>query len=141
MKDSQRSKVYKWEREIWAMVDLKATLTLDECKSLIREMHRDADISLACRFTFPSVLDGRGNRRASYNQTRHQIKLPRWARSKWVVCHEYAHYLVDSTKYEAHGAEFVSALIALLVRYAKDEHGMREDGLRAMAIDMGVKVA
>lgn len=137
-RDNQRSKVYKWEKELRAQYDVKPTLSVAECQELVNVMHsklyKNNSISPA-----PRVTDGRGSRRPYHCSVRNVIAMPKFARSRSLVCHEYAHYLTYTPFTEVHGAFFVSTFINLMAEYANDEIKMSVEGMRAMAQDMGVK--
>ena len=71
------------------------------------------------------VLDGRGRRKAcaTFQHGRRVIKLPRWARGKYVILHEVAHHLTDLN---GHRAEFASCLLDLV------RHFMGKDSADAL---------
>ena len=104
-RDFQRRKVYNAEWATEACCFPIEKLTLDECKQLIEK---------ASRFTKgprPIVKDGRGCRKARGSAW--HIVLPKWARTKWTVLHEYAHAV---TTYN-HGPDFVKAYLKLVKRF------------------------
>ena len=88
------------------------------------------------------MRDGRGRRAACYlyrgNRKRPHIKLPKWARRKWVVCHEAAHAIVrhDKEGVPAHGAYFMRVYIDLLVQHC----GHDLNALEGSAKIAGIKV-
>jgi hypothetical protein len=136
-RDSQRSKVYAWERAV-----LPGTFTaggkkisLTKCEALVKRIWRDQGRVDPP----PAISDGRGCKRA-YTLEDTLIKLPRWARKPEVVIHEIAHALLHRRRVAhdlaAHGPEFVVQYIDLLEQYA----GMDRDVLLAMAGEMRVKV-
>jgi len=127
MRDSQRSKVYSWERTLPTK-----ELSLDECRDLITK---------ACRYygkVVPVVKDGRGTAYArGYS---YEINLPRWARTTVTVLHEVAHSI--HTKYRqgdeaTHGKEFMRIFIDLLAHF---KVGTRSELARS-ARAAGIKVA
>lgn len=109
-RDSQRSKVYRWERDKIFPMD-KELLLLDDCKSLIEEVFDRYALPM------PDVADGRGTTRARGSTNR--INLPRWARTRPVILHESAHGIAD--RFDAtsawHGPLFMRIYIDLIHRY------------------------
>ncbi len=118
-RDSQRQKVYRWERAQWwwatgfqmattrrgssattticsATGDQSMALTLDQCRALTAKLWNQ----YPHRTNFqspPNVMDGRGCRNARGGIGR--IVLPVWARTVPIVCHEVAHSIVMSNQY------------------------------------------
>ena len=82
------------------------------------------------------VLDGRGCRKASatFRHGNRVIKLPRWARGKYVILHEVAHHLTDLN---GHRAEFASCLLDLVRHFLGKESA---DALQGAFHLRGVKV-
>ena len=113
-RDSQRTAVYRWERGFATWPGDK--LSLAECRELIWRVwsdHLDSEP--------PTIGDGRGRRSACYIFEDHQIRLPRWSRTEYVVLHEVAHGLVWAMlpRAAAHGEEFARLYLDLLGRYAE----------------------
>jgi hypothetical protein len=128
-RDSQRSRVYRWEKTIepegrqldllerrWASPHAQAsnlfwtpTLTFDECKLTIsRVLKREANWIV-------SVEKGRGC--AAYG--RHTIRLSKWGYCLPVCLHEAAHVIVNlrfGWGAASHGPEFMGVFIFLLVK-------------------------
>jgi len=105
IRDTQRSKVYKWDGTL-----PHKTLTLEEGKALVTR---------ACRRyskAIPFIANGRGTRIAYGSVTR--ISLPKWARTDITILHEVAHSIVQKElRYSVafHGPEFMRVFIELLV--------------------------
>ncbi len=110
-RDSQRSKVYEWERPYH-----KNTLTLSECQALVEEVFKKYSLEA------PRVADGRGRSSACYKPGIHVICIPVWARKHSIVLHECAHGLVDKIEPELawHGPEFARVYAQLLAHYKYD---------------------
>ena len=120
-RDSQRSKVYQLERNFYKIPGFpeaaEKMLTLNECQRLINLcwMRINGEVNY-----LPTVRDGRGRRIACYQQLGHLIKLPLWARSGTVVCHEVAHAIVTAYDdavdpvYRWHGTSFMKVFIHLM---------------------------
>lgn len=108
MRDNQRSKVYKWERDLLLPNSAQSTLTLKECQQLIKRVYKLYDKPA------PRLADGRGTRIA--RGSRRRISLPKWAREGWTVLHECAHGLTDwyAPRSAPHGPEFVAIFAELL---------------------------
>jgi len=79
----------------------------------------------------PRVGDGRARRKACWDASCYEIKLPHWARTEAVILHEMAHWIVDratvprednrgfwrpqyDTDHAAHGKEFAAVLLELV---------------------------
>ena len=105
-------------------------LSLKDCQRFTDRITR----SSAWPHTRTSVVvrDGRGRRAAcAYGFT---IKLPRWARTKTVICHELAHIAGG----DKHGTKFARCYIDFVARFVgKDE----ARALRSAFKDHKVKVA
>src|SRR3990167_5038700 len=116
-RDSQRSKVYAWEKEIFLNYD-KNELSLEQCQALINLIWRAYEPNE----NPPELKDGRGTRRATGE--RDFINLPTWARNRPVVVHEVTHSLLSYHTH--HGPEFMRLYIELLVRFGETGMGRRE---------------
>jgi len=79
----------------------------------------------------PRVGDGRARRKACWDASCYEIKLPQWARTEAVILHEMAHWIVDRATvpreddrgfwrpqydrdHAAHGIEFAAVLLELV---------------------------
>src|SRR6266508_2632211 len=121
-RDSQRSKVYAWERTV-SNDEQGAEMSLEECAVMIRRALSWYGLS-----GLPRIKDGRGTRLARGSDR--AINLPRWARRPRSVLHEAAHSVVESFSTQAarsdsnprsarpawHGPEFVTVYIDILER-------------------------
>lgn len=112
-RDSQRSKVYKWERgffyntyEVNYIGDNK--LSLEKCQELVNHIYRTFDILP------PKVKEGRYGCSAWANEF--FISLPSWARTKPIVIHECSHGLTDMwfPGSAGHGVEYVGIFYKLI---------------------------
>jgi putative metallohydrolase (TIGR04338 family) len=83
-----------------------------------------------------TVLDGRGRRNAcaTFRHGQRVIKLPKWARTKFVILHEVAHHLTDLN---GHRPEFASCLLDLVRHFMGKESA---DALQGAYHLKGVKV-
>lgn len=123
VRDSQRSKLYRSEDFLRFAVE--PLMSLAECQSFT-----DRVIAWAQTYTPPAkgfpkrimywgkpehvnVTDGRGRRMAA--ACGHTIKLPRWARHKWIILHEIAHTL--QTEDPSHGRQFAAIYLDLVSRW------------------------
>lgn len=118
-RDTQRSRVYRWEGEHVLPLD-REVLTLDDCAQLVEAAYRWAEPHKVAERDWrpPIVTDGRGRRHAS--GSRQAIKLPRWARTRPVVLHECAHGLAD----DQHGPRFVARYVELLEHFLRLDRSM-----------------
>jgi hypothetical protein len=134
-RDQQRSRVYAWERAVLGRPADSPSLSLQECQALVDAWGRDFDLD-AIR-----VTDGRGRRKACWSRTDRTIRLPRWSRVPWVIAHEIAHAWVDAVfergTVAAHGPEFVSRFIEVLVQEIPET----SPDLIASASEHGIMVA
>ena len=112
-------------------------LTLKQCqkftdKVLARKYVKDTYGSISSVI----VLDGRGRRKAcaTFQYGRRVIKLPKWARTEFVILHELAHHL---TNLDGHKAEFASCLLDLVRHFMGKESA---DKLQGAFHFKGVKV-
>jgi putative metallohydrolase (TIGR04338 family) len=79
----------------------------------------------------PLVGDGRARRSACWDADEYVIKLPKWARTEWVILHEMAHWITDRAtvpradgrglwirqydpEHAAHGKEFAAVYLELV---------------------------
>lgn len=88
MRDSQRSKVYKAEREVWDIA--QKFDNMDQTKRYVQVVLDILDLPELKRYKV-YVGDGRARRSAGGNAR--GIYLPKWARTPWVILHELAHTL------------------------------------------------
>lgn len=144
--DSQRAKVYNWERAHvpgwqparWCRIDDE--LSLEDCTALVIQIWKDYHPGQMP----PRVTPGHMARRAT--GCRERINLPCWARQMPVVLHETAHSLQPMVQRKDaaddpmggrlvsvawHGPEFVRLYIELLVRYHRPCRGQRVELLRS----------
>lgn len=127
-RDSQRSKLYAWEKEFHGKALHTEELSLADAKLFAAKMY-GARVK---------VKDGRGRRRACAYESRYPtIALPKWARNHWVIAHEVAHLKLRGKDYPAHGATFVKTMLELLAEHC----GKDFDQLKQSALDYGLKVA
>ena len=135
-RDTQRSRVYAWERAAVARVHFEPCFeSLDAAQTWARQVWRSERGRLGLPGVAPPEVrrPHRGQRRALAYPHLHAITLPRLARSRWVMLHELAHLLTPGGAW--HGPRFVGALIGLGARWldldaqalmrAADEGGVR----------------
>lgn len=133
-RDTQRSKVYAWERRIKGYHRPPEWKTLDEVIEFARPIW-SAERGRYGRagVPMPSIERPHRGQRSALAHSDHRITLPLWARQGPVVLHEMAHQLTPDDA--GHGARFVSVLIGLLSRHL----GYDANELMALADEMGVK--
>lgn len=143
MRDSQRARVYAWERaQPWWQVARRGSgytevassvvrpLTLAECEKYLSKVLRKAG-ALPVR-----VRDGRGSPNAKGWTT--GVQLPVFARSRPVILHEAAHVIASQRGlFVKHGPEFVRIYLDLVSRHLHVNPG----ALLASARGARVKVA
>jgi putative metallohydrolase (TIGR04338 family) len=120
-RDSQRSRVYAWERVAVATLPGRNLYEaefnkIDECDEWARPIWRKERGRVGLAGTkAPSIESSSWGQRRALAHHDHRITLPRWARSRWVILHEMAHRLTPRD--EAHGPRFVGVLIGLACRW------------------------
>jgi hypothetical protein len=138
-RDNQRSRVYRWERLAAKHIDGRDFYapdfaTLEECEAFMAPIWRGerGRLGLAKQRAPELSRNLWGQQRATASSC-HVIKLPKWARSRWVILHEMAHRLTPQD--EAHGPRFVGVLIGLVCRWLDYD----AERLMALADEEGVK--
>lgn len=133
-RDSQRSRVYAWERRaVSDYADRPTFDSLEECEAFMHPIWRTerGRMGLAKRAAPALSRNLWGKRNATAHGTT-EIKLPKWARSPEVILHEMAHCLTHGDR---HGPRFVGCFIGLLARH----HGQDANDLMPLADEMGVR--
>ena len=117
IRDSQKSKVYKWENKNLPYIGEQ--LSLEQCEQLIHQ-------AIAWWFRnpkphMPLIKSGKGTTVARGGAK--LINLPTWARNYGVVLHETTHCLIDRMKHNdvdgGHGPYFMRTYIELLGYFLK----------------------
>lgn len=123
MRDSQRSKVYKSDHALDSFGRLETVPEIEAFVSKLWHSERFKKRFPVASARNPRIGDGRRRRRAGGNST--GIWMPRWARSKGIVCHELAH-CVQAREFSltgkpygfreqaAHGWEFCSIYLEIV---------------------------
>ena len=142
MRDYQRSKVYAAEDKAFHLSNPPEFKTMEECRAFA-ETILSSQYWKSCgglkRF---KLVDGRGRRRACSlgrsGKGTNAYALPRWARSRWVIIHEFSHGLTAYTHDGApwHGSIFCSHYLSLVRELLGNESAMR---LEDSFIEHGVK--
>jgi len=107
-RDSQRSKVYKWEKYL---LDITSLEPLSEYDSIALVEKLWSTYRLDCP---PSVYFPDHGKVARGGRTK--ISLPPWARNELIVAHETTHSLTDKPEIAWHGPEFVGLISEMLVK-------------------------
>ena len=124
MRDSQRGKVYKAERDLPEVE--QNGMNIHEVRAWVDKIMRSrwmkSRYPQAYCVGMVDVKDGRGATWARGGYL--YIKIPRWARSEFIVLHELSHTIVARTKSKpvaSHGREFCSIFLALVRRWMGSE--------------------
>lgn len=138
-RDNQRSRVYAWERAVSLKLKGRTLYqgefnSLEQCEAFMLPIWRAERGRLGlAKVVAPTLARNLWGQRKATASEFHVIKLPRWARSRWVILHEMAHRLTPTD--EAHGPRFVGVLIGLAARWLEyDAHQ-----LMALADELGVR--
>ena len=146
MNDNQRSKVYgaegvlsKYKSKTGEKIFGDAPTT-KQCKAYMEKVVSYEWFTARWHISTPSYVegnspivgDGQGRRKACWQASSYEIKLPHWARTEAVILHEMAHWIVDVAKvpprdgsvrfwetqypanHAAHGVEFAAVLLELV---------------------------
>lgn len=141
-RDSQRSRVYAWEKR--AVKELGGCdftspdfLTLAECQLFVDTVWQKEQSRLKpTKKSIPLIVRPARHQSRAIAHQNHTISLPKWARSKWIILHELAHHLNRGSSQQAsHGPRFVGILLGLAARWLD----YRVDQLLALAVEAGVK--
>lgn len=125
-RDSQRSAVYAWEKQIERLFELDFTYTLPATKKMIDRLW----IRYGWQQPQPQVTDGRSRRSACYKPIIHKIAIPRSGRRPVVIIHEVGHALLRKYKGAAHDKVFAKLVFEMLCQELKlDRHKLRWLGM------------
>jgi len=137
-RDTQRSRVYAWEKRV-AEIERRDFFmpeweTLDEVVAWATPIWRSERGRYGrARVPVPSFQRPTWGQGRAYAFTgSHRITLPRWTRGPWMVLHELAHLLVNN---HGHGPRFVGALMGLVCRHLEYD----ATDLMQLADECGVK--
>lgn len=119
MRDSQRSKVYAWERKHVHFETAQPRLSLDEIRTIVGKIWCDV---FGPTSPPPDIYDGRGCRKACGGAF--HLILPRWAHTATTTMHELGHAIVarrwtivGGEVRTGHGPTFVRVFCELLAYY------------------------
>lgn len=116
VRDSQRRKLYKAERE--AKLDETPLPTVLDCHNYVHKCLKSKRLLKTYPFMRGAkigIKDGRRTRIARGG--RFYLNLPRWARTKWVVLHELAHTITirgNPRPVPGHGREYAAVFLKLV---------------------------
>ena len=141
-RDSQRTKVYKWEFSYFGSQQNRTELTPTESLDLIQQIFNDHGIPVPhTRFV--------NNARTSHWRIGHysrlkdaiipaELKLAKWGRNRITICHEVAHALNSYADPDraAHGAEWVRIYTDLLGRYTDHDSALLRISVQDHNIDI-----
>lgn len=115
VRDSHRSKVYKWERaEIFPRCGMSDMLSMDDVLLLARDVARYYDIDT------PRVVHSNRRLGGAYYPLWHKVSLSNWAYMRGVVIHELAHavshklFSKNGNWIAGHGVEFQACYVEML---------------------------
>lgn len=131
-RDAQVSKVYKSERRAFEKFcgfkdgELE---TMQQCQDFANKIVESVYWKSQKGLKRFKLTDGRGRGNACFKgksdgHIRNMICLPKWARSRWVIIHEFAHFLTDTTHGSTtawHGAIFCRHYVELTLELLGQE--------------------
>lgn len=136
-RDNQRQRIYNSERDAFETkfpCDELHGLSVEECQEYIDKIVNSRWWKGRYNLRMsPRIKSGKGARHATARRGEHSIVLPLWARKKWVMLHELAHYACHYTPQSfrkslaPHGPEFAKEYLALIQRWVGKEEA---DALR-----------
>jgi putative metallohydrolase (TIGR04338 family) len=116
-RDNQRTKVYEAENTLSPVS--RVFITVDEMQVFINNVIGSARFKNRFKLNKPiRVSDGRGRRRACCANFyyEYRLKMPKWARTDYILLHELAHAITED-KYAWHGPEFCANYLYLIQNF------------------------
>jgi hypothetical protein len=132
-RDSQRSKVYKWERKHFYK-PTECVMNILSCLELIREISEYYEIPM------PILKDDLRANHPYFKASNNTINIPFNMRKKWVIIHEISHAInkhINGSSMPSHGPEFVAIYMDVLNKF----HDINHDELRKLAYNDKIKFA
>lgn len=138
MKDAQRGKLYRWERQaLWpgrVHFSDKPELTLAQLQQIVEKAWRAYGMAAPA----PRVEAGRNSRYDHATGSRHRIKLPPWAQNVTVLLHELTHAMLRWHNGDySHGPGFARLHIELRVWVLKDDRRALLQSARRSRLKIG----
>ena len=135
-RDQQRVKLYRAEDQVFKKAGQSEFQTLSQCQTFLNELKRDKVLArwypkLKRTMDKVELHPGMGRRSAccECRNYGYVIKLPIWARSRWVICHELAHALNAEmhgrNSISSHGWEFARIFMFLVQRGISKEESKK----------------
>lgn len=119
-RDNQRKKVYQAENVL--SLYSKRFETTKDMQSFVGNVTRSPAFKEKFKLAKQVIVtDGRGRRRAccaSYLYS-FRLKMPKWARTDWILLHELSHAVTED-KYAWHGPEFCANYLYLVSKFMGD---------------------
>lgn len=147
-RDVQRSKVYAAENSAFDKTRQAEFETLEQCGDFAKQIICSNYWKQNKGLKRYKITDGRGRGSACYKPKAHgyshdMICLPKWARSRWIIIHEFSHFLTYRTHGSStqwHGGIFCRHYIELLNELIGQEECsrletcFRESGVRILPV-------
>ena len=128
-RDTQRSKVYKWEMEFFSDYRNRSVWTEDQCVKYINEAYKwwtSNKNAKTVKVKFEN--DFNSNRSSHFKSRTNTIKIQRkWATNPIVCSHELAHYIEhnDVCRGEAsHGPVFMRVMLTLIDKFKHEPNSL-----------------
>ncbi len=116
-RDYQRSSVYKAERAVFDIEEgLKHHRDMEWCADYAEVIKNSDHWKKHKGWKRVTLHHGAGYRMAKYQYSKKRIVLPKWARSKQIMIHEFAHCLTHRTieDHSGHGTYFCGHYLKLV---------------------------
>ena len=126
-RDTQRSKVYKWEMEFFSDYRNRSVWTEDQCVKYINEAYKwwtSNKNAKTVKVKFEN--DFNSNRSSHFKSRTNTIKIQRkWATNPIVCSHELAHYICynDVCDGVKHGPVFMRVMLTLIDKFTEHSLG------------------
>ena len=145
-RDTQKSKVYKWERSFFGEDHDRSVWTEDQCVKYINEAYKwwtSNKNAKTVKVKFENSFNS--NRSSHFKLSTNTIKIQRkWATNPFVCSHELAHYIHynDVCRGEvSHGPVFMRVMLTLIDKFTEHSLGDMIKSARAAKVKVaGLRV-
>ncbi len=120
-RDSQRSRVYAWEREVKSLTSFRYHHAIEDAQQFMDAIWviERARFDRAGHPPPRIFAASRRRHRPTANNKSQRIKLPEFAREEWTILHEMAHCILPPGIH--HGPRFVATFMGMACRHLKQD--------------------